>query len=165
MLGSAYLLATIVQLPGLAAASAQIEAGLSPPAALALHAKLPPAVGPAADLLLAVSMFAGLVGFVNFGSRFVATLAADKLLPSQLAVVHRRYRSPALAMIIPTAVGFVVVELAVVVAGDVTSGYTALATALVYSLPGPSAGVRWATYGTMVEGNEMDRHHRISTRS
>ncbi|WP_116111154.1 APC family permease [Amycolatopsis ruanii] len=197
VLGIAYLLATIVQIPGLAAASAQIEAGLSPPAALALHAGLPPAVGTAADLLLAVSMFAGLVGFVNFGSRFVATLAADKLLPSRLAVVHRRYRSPALAMIVLTAVGFVVVESAVVVAGDVTSGYTALATALVYSWlpaylllsigaivrtlrdrrvqwrvivaaalaalvivwlyindvlnppPGPSAVMRWVTYGTM----------------
>ncbi|MCE0763284.1 APC family permease [Pseudonocardia kujensis] len=197
VLGSLYLLATIVQLPGLAAASTQIEAGLSPPAALALQAGLPPEVGPAADLLLAVSMFAGLVGFMNFGSRFVATLAADKLLLSRLAVIHHRYRSPAVAIIILAAIGFVLMELTVLVAGDVTTGYTAIATALVYSWlpaylllsigaivrmlrdrdlrwtytasatlgalvivwlyvndiinppPGPSAGVRWVTYGTI----------------
>lgn len=99
ILGTAYLLATLLQVPGLSAATEAINAGLSPAAALAEQADLGDVVVKSIDLVLAVANLASLIAFVNYGSRFVATLATDGLLPAGVAKVHRRFRSPNIAVI------------------------------------------------------------------
>ena len=81
MLGALFPIATILQVPGLAAASAQLEAGMSAPAALASQAGLGSWFATASDAVLAVATFAALIGFVNYGARFAMTLAEDGLLP------------------------------------------------------------------------------------
>jgi amino acid transporter len=103
VLGAAYLLATLLQVPGLTAATEAINAGLSPAAALAEQAELGDVVVKSIDLVLAVANLASLIAFVNYGSRFVATLATDGLLPSAVAKVHSRFRSPTIAVIVLAA--------------------------------------------------------------
>lgn len=133
LLGALYVVSTVVQIPGLAEASAQINAGVSPPAALALQAGLGQPVATATDLVLAVATFAGLIGFLNFGSRFVTTLAVDRLLPARLSAVHRRHHSPVIAIGVLAVLGFVLMTVMVLWAGDVIAGYTALATLIVFA--------------------------------
>lgn len=99
ILGAAYLLATLMQVPGLSAATDAINSGLSPAAALAQQAQLGDVVVKSIDLVLAVANLASLIAFVNYGSRFVATLATDGLLPSAVAKVHSRFRSPNVAVV------------------------------------------------------------------
>ncbi len=99
ILGAAYLVATLLQVPGLTAAADAINSGLSPAAALAQQARLGDVVVKSIDLVLAVANLASLIAFVNYGSRFVATLATDGLLPRALAKVHHRFRSPNVAVI------------------------------------------------------------------
>jgi len=103
ILGAAYLLATLLQVPGLTAATDAINAGLSPAAALAEEAELGDVVVKSIDLVLAVANLASLIAFVNYGSRFVATLATDGLLPSAVAKVHSRFRSPHVAVVVLAA--------------------------------------------------------------
>jgi amino acid transporter len=55
------------------------------------------------DLVLAVANLASLIAFVNYGSRFVATLATDGLLPRAVAKVHNRFRSPSVAVLLLAA--------------------------------------------------------------
>jgi amino acid transporter len=100
ILGAAYLLTTLLQVPGLTAATEAINAGLSPAAALAEQAELGDVVVKSIDLVLAVANLASLIAFVNYGSRFVATLATDGLLPSAVAKVHARFRSPNVAVVV-----------------------------------------------------------------
>jgi amino acid transporter len=133
VLGILYLVATVVQLPGLAAVKSQVEQGISPIAALALHAGFPPVVAVATDLVLAAALFCGLIGFVNYGSRFVVTLAADGLLPSKLARVHERRGSPGLAIVALSFLGLIIMSAAVFAAGAVETAYNAIAVALVYA--------------------------------
>jgi amino acid transporter len=133
VLGALYVASTVVQLPGLAEASAQLNAGVSPPAALALQAGLGQPVATATDLVLAVATFAGLIGFLNFGSRFVTTLAVDRLLPARLSAVHRRHHSPVIAIGVLAVLGFALMTAMVLRAGDVVAGYTALATLIVFA--------------------------------
>jgi amino acid transporter len=99
VLGGLYLVATVLQVPGLMAASDALEQGISPAAALALQAGLGDTVAKATDVVLAVANLASLIAFVNYGSRFVATLATDGLLPTSAARVHPRFKSPAAAII------------------------------------------------------------------
>lgn len=133
VLGLLYLLTTVVQLPGIAAASAELEAGMSPPAALAMQAGLGQTVATASDLVLAVATFASLIAFINYGSRFLATLAADRLLPARVTDVHRGYHTPAVAIGVLSALGFALMTVMVLITGNVVTGYTALATLLVYA--------------------------------
>jgi amino acid transporter len=99
VLGIAYLLATLLQVPGLLGAADAINAGASPAAALATEAGLGKPVATATDLVLAVANLASIIAFINYGSRFVATLATDGLLPQRVAAVHPRFKSPGLAII------------------------------------------------------------------
>ena len=99
ILGAAYLVATLAQVPGMTAAADAINSGLSPAAALAQEAQLGDLVVKSIDLVLAVANLASLIAFVNYGSRFVATLATDGLLPSAFTKVHSRFRSPSVAVV------------------------------------------------------------------
>ena len=100
VLGAAYLFTTLLQVPGLTAAMDAINAGLSPAAAMAQEAHLGDIIVKSIDLVLAVANLASLIAFVNYGSRFIATLAIDGLLPSSVARVHERFRSPTLAVVV-----------------------------------------------------------------
>jgi amino acid transporter len=99
VLGISYLLATVLQVPGLMRASDAINAGASPAAALALDAGLGKPVSTATDLVLAVANIASLIAFLNYGSRFVATLSTDGLLPARIARIHPRFKSPGRAIL------------------------------------------------------------------
>ncbi|MDN5851547.1 MAG: APC family permease [Actinomycetia bacterium] len=99
LLGGCYLVATLLQVPGLTSVSDALAAGMSPAAALAIHAGLGPGFALVTDAALAIANVASLIAFVNYGSRFVATLATDALVPSWLARVHPRHRSPTAAIL------------------------------------------------------------------
>ncbi|WP_283844562.1 APC family permease [Streptomyces sp. RerS4] len=133
LLGVVYLLATILQVPGLFASAERLAQGMSPAAALALNAGLGETFASATDLVLAVATFAGLIGFVNFGARFVATLSDDGLLPRRVGRPDPKHGSPATAVVTLSVIGFVVLAVAVIAYPDsLLSVYSALATLIVY---------------------------------
>lgn len=133
LLGAAYLAATVLQVPGLIQSADALAEGASPAAALARNAGLGEAFATGTDLVLAVATFAGLIGFVNFGARFMATIAVEGLLPHRLGRVHPRYNSPATAVAVLGAVGLVtLVALVVSFPDSLLSVYSAVATLIVY---------------------------------
>ncbi|MEU4222938.1 APC family permease [Nonomuraea sp. NPDC026600] len=99
VLGAIYLITTVLQVPGLIAAADAISAGGSPAGALAQQAGLGTPFATATDLVLAIANLASLIAFVNYGSRFVATLATDGLLPGVAARIHPRFKTPSMAII------------------------------------------------------------------
>ncbi|MEN0140668.1 MAG: APC family permease [Rhodococcus sp. (in: high G+C Gram-positive bacteria)] len=132
VLGGVYTLATILQVPGLLQAYDQLAAGVSPPAALAMQAGLGPSVAAATDLVLAAACFSSLVAFVNYGARFAMAFAEDGLLPAPLTRIHPRFHSPHVAVVSLAVVSLAFISVAVLLVGDVSSAYDALATLLVY---------------------------------
>ncbi|MCX5078292.1 APC family permease [Streptomyces sp. NPDC060334] len=133
LLGVVYLVATVLQVPGLFAAADDLAAGMSPAAALALNAGLGETFASATDLVLAVATFAGLIGFVNFGSRFVATLSDDGLLPRRVGRAHPEHGSPTVAVTVLAVIGFAVLAVALLAYPEsLLSVYSALATLIVY---------------------------------
>ena len=132
LLGGLFPLVTILQVPGLQAASAELDAGMSAPAALALQAGLGSGVGTASDLVLAVATFAALIGFINYGARFAMTLAEDGVLPAPLGKIHPHHHSPFVSIAVMTVAGFVLVAALVFTAGDVVSAYYTVAPLVVY---------------------------------
>ncbi|KXX58981.1 APC family permease [Rhodococcus sp. LB1] len=132
VLGGLFPIVTILQVPGLAAASDQLAAGMSAPAALAIQSGLGTSVATATDLVLAVASFASLIGFVNYAARFAMTLAEDGLLPDVIARVHPRYHSPYAAIGALSVAGFAMVSGLVFWTGDIVSAYTPIATLIVY---------------------------------
>ncbi|QDQ96002.1 APC family permease [Rhodococcus sp. WB9] len=137
VLGLLYLLCTILQVPGLIAASSDLEAGMSAPAALALNAGLGSAVATATDLVLAVACFAALIGFVNYGARFIMTLGIDNLLPERITSVNTKFRSPHVAIIVLSVLGFADIAAVMAVTGTVTEAYYAGAPLIVYAWVAP----------------------------
>ncbi|MDV6286607.1 APC family permease [Rhodococcus jostii] len=133
LLGVVYLGCTIIQTPGLAAASDALSDGVSPPAALAVEAGLPSAVATATDLVLAIATFASMIGFLNYGARFAMTLGLDGLLPARSSAIHSRYHSPYIAIGILSVAGFLLMSSLVLVSGTVTTAYNAIATLCVYA--------------------------------
>lgn len=134
VLGSAYMLAAVMQVPGLTAASDALNGGGSPAAVLAEQAGLGTGLATATDLVLAVANIASLIAFVNYGSRFVATLATDGLLPSAMAKVHPRHRSPHVAIIGLSALASVLLLVLVGLFPDdlLTHVFPAISTLTVY---------------------------------
>ncbi|MEV4249982.1 APC family permease [Streptosporangium canum] len=133
ILGALYLIATILQTPGIILASDAVAAGASPPTALAHEAGLPDAVGRATDLVVAVATFAAFIGFVNHGSRFAATISAEGLLPRRVARVHPRFRSPTYAFLLTIAFGLGgIVALVLASSGPIQTIYSAISTLVVY---------------------------------
>ncbi|GAA5162517.1 APC family permease [Pseudonocardia eucalypti] len=134
VLGGCYLLATLLQVPGLMAASDALAAGMSPPAALAVQAGLGQGLAMMTDAALAVANVASLIAFVNYGSRFVATLATDELVPRRLAGVHPRHLSPAAAIVVLSVVAQLVLLVLLAVWPDhlVTGVLPSISTLTVY---------------------------------
>ncbi|MEV6059956.1 APC family permease [Nocardia asteroides] len=132
VLGGLFPVMTILQVPGLTAAADQLAAGVSAPAALAIQSGLGQTVASATDLVLAVASFASLVGFLNYGARFIAALAEDGLLPASVSRLHPQYRSPYVAIAVIALSGFVTITAMMVWTGDIVSAYTPNATLLVY---------------------------------
>lgn len=132
-LGALYVVATLLQVPALFAASEALAAGTSPAAALALEGGLGTTTASATDLVLAVATFAALIGFVNYGSRFVATLAADGLLPARAGRIHPRHQSPAAAVVTICALGLGAILVMVALSPDaILEVYNSVATLIVY---------------------------------
>lgn len=132
-LGALYVVATLLQVPALVAASDALAAGTSPAAALATEGGLGSKVASATDLVLAVATFAALIGFVNYGSRFVATLAADGLLPARAGRIHPRHHSPAVAVVTICALGLGAILVMVALnPDDIVGVYNSVATLIVY---------------------------------
>ncbi len=131
--GLLYLVATFLQAPGLAAASDVLAGGASPAAALAMQSGLGTAVATATDAVLALANFAALIGFVNYGSRFFLTLGRDGLLPVRTSVIHRRYHSPATAIVLLAVTGLAVLCGAFLLAGDLMTAYNSIAVSIVYA--------------------------------
>lgn len=132
VLGLTFPLVTILQVPGLVAASDDLAAGVSAPAALALQAGLGTGVATATDVVLAIATFAALLSFVNYGARFAMALAQDGLVPAAVAKIQRRYRSPYVGIAATTIVGYVVIAVLVYLTGDVVTAYNTVAPLVVY---------------------------------
>lgn len=132
-LGALYVVATLLQVPALVASSEALAAGTSPAAALALEGGLGSTVATATDLVLAIATFAALIGFINYGSRFVATLAADGLLPSAAGRIHPRHQSPAIAVLTVSSLGLgAILVLVALNPDDILGVYNSIATLIVY---------------------------------
>lgn len=132
-LGVLYVVVTLLQVPALVAASDALAAGTSPAAALAAQGGLGTTVATATDLVLAIATFAALIGFVNYGSRFMATLAADGLLPRAAGRIHPRHQSPARAVVTVSGLGLgAILVLVALNADDILGVYNSIATLIVY---------------------------------
>jgi amino acid transporter len=97
IVGTANVAATLLTVPALQQARPQLADGVSPLAVLAASAGLP-RLAALADPALAVSVFAALTGFCSFAPRVWRTMAVDGLLPSRLAALHTRLRTPTAAV-------------------------------------------------------------------
>ncbi|MFD9664252.1 APC family permease [Rhodococcus sp. NPDC059968] len=115
IVGVVYIVAALVQVGPLSAELDQITAGVSPTAVMAAIGGVSFLQKPT-DLLLAGATFAGLVALMNYGSRIIATAAADGLLPRRAARIHPRFHSPTGATIILTVAATAVLVLLQVVA-------------------------------------------------
>ncbi|RYE39574.1 MAG: APC family permease [Hyphomicrobiales bacterium] len=130
VLGVVYVLSTVLQVPGLTAAAEAIDAGMSAPAALALQSGLGASVANVTDLVLAIASFAALIGFINYGSRFVMSIGEDGLLPRFMTRIHPRFHSPHVAVVSMAVLGFIVMAILELITGDIVSAY-AMATPLI----------------------------------
>ncbi|WP_193044683.1 APC family permease [Mycolicibacterium baixiangningiae] len=133
VLGGAFTVATVLQMPGLVASSEHLQQGMSAPAVVAMNAGLPGWVGEIADLLLAAAVLATLIAFVNYGSRFVLTLGKDGLLPRWTTVVHKAHHTPHFAQFTLSALAAVVAVAVTFYTGDTQKSYIIIAPVLVYA--------------------------------
>lgn len=99
IVGSVGVLATLLTVPVLPAIADQTAAGESPLSAMAHHAGLG-VLAPVADLCLAITCYAVVLGFMNYAPRVWATMAVDGLLPKYLGQVDKRRRTPVRAIVV-----------------------------------------------------------------
>ncbi|MGY1746512.1 APC family permease [Blastococcus sp. SYSU D00695] len=131
VIGLIYLVTTVLQVPGLASSMSELAEGASPVAALAGVAGLPEWAGSIGDLLIGLTVFASLLGFVNFGSRYLVTLGELSLLPRPITSVHRRRNTPVVAIVALLVLAYSFMVGMIYYSGDLTSAYTALVSAVV----------------------------------
>jgi amino acid transporter len=131
-LGLLYLVATILQAPGLVAASSQLAKGVSPPAALALQAGLSRWIAESTNLVCAAAMFASMVGFLNYGARLILTLSRDGMLPCGVSAIDRRYQTPYVAIWVLAGVGLLLMSVLVSIRGTITAAYALIAELCVF---------------------------------
>lgn len=100
IVGGVGVVATLLTVPVLPAIADQTAAGESPPlSAMAHHAGLG-VLAPVADLCLAITCYAVVLGFMNYAPRVWATMAVDGLLPKYLGQVDKTRRTPVRAIVI-----------------------------------------------------------------
>jgi amino acid transporter len=131
ILGLLYLVTTVLQTPGLLATEAETSAGASPISALAGVAGLPGWVGSLGDVLIGLTVFASLLGFVNFGSRYLVTLGEADYLPKPVTAIHSRRSTPVTAIVALLVAAYALMFGMVYIAGDLTNAYTAIVSAVV----------------------------------
>ncbi|WP_009478540.1 APC family permease [Rhodococcus sp. JVH1] len=133
VLGTTYLLVTFLQVPGLMASTDALEAGKSAPAALAESAGLAENVGRLTDIVLAVAVFASLIGFVNYASRVTMSLSQDGLLPSGLRAINARVGTPVNAILLNVGLSAGILIATVLISPNaIFTVYAAVATLTVY---------------------------------
>jgi len=132
ILGGLYVICTVLQTPGLLQASAELEEGMSAPAALAVRSGLGTAVATSTDLVLAVACFAALIGFINYGARCILAIGEDGLLPAWTTKVHKEFRSPHLAVITISVAGFLCIGGLLIVTTGIADAYAMVANLIVY---------------------------------
>lgn len=132
VLGVVYLLCTFLQAPGLLLVTEQLEAGMSAPAALAHAAGLGTVFGVAIDAILVIAGLSTLIGFVNYGARFLMTTSEDGLMPVWMSAIHPRFRSPHRAVLSVCFLGFVVVAAVLMASGDIMTAYNTIAPFLLF---------------------------------
>jgi amino acid transporter len=110
----------------------KVAEGASPIAAMAENAGLG-AFAPVADICLAITCFAIVVGFMNYAPRVWATMAADGVLPQSLGRVSPRTHTPVIAIIALAVVsGAFPIILSAVTGDSPLAVYTSLATLFPY---------------------------------
>ena len=108
VLGATYLLCTFLQTPGLMEVKDEIAAGTSAPAALAHLAGLPSWVGMLTDAVFSLALFASMVGFLNYGARFLMALSSECFLPLAIQSRGNKWGTPGVAIWTLAISGFVV---------------------------------------------------------
>lgn len=107
IVGGVGVLATMLTVPVLPAIADATAAGESPLSAMADNAGLG-ALGPVADLCLAITCYAGVLGFLNYSARVWATMAVDGILPKYLAHVDEKRHTPVRAIVILSVISIIV---------------------------------------------------------
>ncbi|TCN53396.1 amino acid transporter [Rhodococcus sp. SMB37] len=133
VLGPLYILVTVLQVPGLMKTGEQLEAGMSAPAALAVNAGLGTWFGQITDLLLAISVFAAAIGFMNYASHVTKSFAASGMIPRSLGKNSPRFGTPYRAIILNTVLAAGILTATMIVKpSSIFAMYTIVATLTVY---------------------------------
>ncbi|MFD6059855.1 APC family permease [Rhodococcus wratislaviensis] len=132
VLGILYTVCTFLQFSGIVAVSDQTAAGVSAPAALAQASGLGSIFASTSDGVLAIATFAALIGFLNYGSRFLLSVANDGLLPKWTTTIHPRYRTPNRALLMLSGVSTVTIVCLLTTAGGIFATYALVAPLIVY---------------------------------
>ncbi len=127
VLGTLFTAATVLQIGGLEAAKSLLDQGMSAPAAIATVSGLGSSVAVATDAVLAVSVYASLLGFINFGSRFLLTLSDDGHLPKAVGRVSEQRRIPVAGIAVMCVAGLAVAIAFLCATGDIVVAYTDIA--------------------------------------
>jgi amino acid transporter len=125
-----FLLGTLIQVPALLAGGEELAGGASPSAVLAESAGLG-FLSEVTDLLLATAIFAGIIGFFNYGSRVLGSVAGEGLLPHAFMKVNKRYKSPTVAIVSLAAASIAVPVLLQIVSDATPLEIASYAAALV----------------------------------
>jgi len=133
VLGATYLLCTFLQTPGLMEVKDEIAAGTSAPAALAHLAGLPSWVGMLTDAVFSLALFASMVGFLNYGARFLMALSSECFLPLAIQSRGNKWGTPGVAIWTLAISGFVVMAFAALLIGNLATAYSATATLCVFA--------------------------------
>jgi amino acid transporter len=132
IVGGVAVVATLMSVPALPTVMDKVAEGASPIAAMAENAGLG-AFAPVADICLAITCFAIVVGFMNYAPRVWATMAADGVLPQSLGRVSPRTHTPVIAIIALAVVsGAFPIILSAVTGDSPLAVYTSLATLFPY---------------------------------
>ncbi|MFE3998314.1 APC family permease [Nocardioides sp. YIM B13467] len=99
IVGSVGIVATLLSVPVLPDIADATATGESPLSAMASNAGLG-LLAPVADLFLAVTCYAVVLGFMNYAPRVWATMAVDGMLPKYLGHVDEKHRTPVRAIVL-----------------------------------------------------------------
>lgn len=132
IVGGIGVVATVLSVPVLPAIADRTGAGESPISAMAHYAGLG-ALAPVADLCLAITCYAVVLGFMNYAPRVWATMAVDGLLPKSLGQVDKKRQTPVRAIVVIAVLSAIVpIVLTAASGGTPLEVYSYLATLYPY---------------------------------